>query len=127
MRVLYDELSRQFPEIRDRLEHDHDLPYCLMGALADWLVELPQSEFTSDVINRLVAFSRWCEEQPRGEDARTDLPTIVTVALYEKLFEHDSTRFLLPKIISKEQMLKGADYMKAHVGADNYEKALRYF
>jgi hypothetical protein len=127
MRELYDELSRRFPEIQDRLEDNHDLPYCLMGALADWLVELPPSGFTSDVISRAVAFSRWCEEQPRGKDARTDLPTIVTVALYEKLFEHDSTRFLLPKLISKEQMREGADYMKAHVGVDNYEKALRYF
>ena len=127
MRVLYDELSRQFPEIQTRLEEYYDLPYVLMGALADWLTELSPPEFTSNVIDRVVAFSRWCEEQPRGKDARTDLPTIVTVALYEKLFEHDGTRFLLPKLITKEQMLEGADYMKAHVGADNYEKALRYF
>jgi hypothetical protein len=127
MEQLYDELSRGFPELQERLEIDRDLPYCLMNTLAHWLAERSPQEFTPDVINRIVAFSRWCEEQPRGKDARTDLATIFTVGLLEKLFEHENTRFLLPKLITKAQMREGADYMKAHVGVDNYEKALRYF
>jgi len=127
MQTLYDEIARQFPEIRDRIEFDAELPYELMRHLADWLGERSRQEFTQELINRVVAFARWCEEQPRTEDAATDLSTIVVVGLYEKLFGYDNTRFLLPKLISKKQMREGADYMKAHVGEDDYNKALRYF
>jgi hypothetical protein len=127
MHTLCDEISCRFPEIRGKIEDDAELPYMLMHHLAEWLVERSRQEFTPDLINRVVAFARWCEEQPRTEKARTDLSTIVVVGLYEKLFGYDNTRFLLPKLITKEQMREGADYMRAHVGEENYDKALRYF
>jgi hypothetical protein len=127
MQALYDQISRRFPEIRGRMEDDAKLPYVLMHHLADWLGERSRQEFNQGLINRVVAFARWCEEQPRTEDAATDLATIVVVGLYEELFRYDNTRFLLPKLISKKQMRDGADYIKAHVGEDDYNKALRYF
>ena len=127
MEELYVELADRFPELRGRIEDDAELPYLLVGHLAGWLGERSRQEFTQELINRVVAFARWCEEQPRTDNASTDLSTIVVVALYEKLFEYDNTRFLLPRLISKHQMKEGADYMKAHVGEENYTKALRYF
>jgi hypothetical protein len=127
MEELYIELADRFPELRGRIEDDAELPYSLMGHLANWLGERSRQEFTQELINRIVAFARWCEEQPRGDDASSDLATIVVVGLYEKLFDYDNTRFLLPKLISKRQMSEGADYMRAHVGEENFSKALRYF
>jgi hypothetical protein len=127
MQTLYDQITRQFPEIRDKIEDDAERPYMLMRHLAEWLGDRSPREFTQDLIDRVVAFARWCEEQPCTEDAGTDLSTIVVVGLYEKLFGYDNTRFLLRKLITKEQMREGADYMRAHVGEDNYNKALRYF
>ena len=127
MEQLYVELADRFPEIRDRIEDDAELPYLLMDHLAEWLGERSRQEFTQELIDRVVAFARWCEEQPRGDNASSDLATIIVVGLYEKLFQYDNTRFLLPRLISKQQMREGADYMKAHVGEENYSKALRYF
>jgi hypothetical protein len=128
MKMLYDEIARSFPEIRERFsESDEELPYVIMGYLADWLKESPKEAITPQLVDRLVSFARWCEEQPRGKDAADDLLTILTVSFYEALFDLETTRALVPRFISREQFLAGADYLRASVGAENYESAGKYY
>jgi hypothetical protein len=128
MRILYDEVLRRFPEIRNRLsEGDQELPYLLVGYLADWLKETPSDEITPALVKRVVEFTRWCEGQPSGRDAGDDIPTIMVVGFYEKLFEHESTRLLIPHLMPREHVTRNADYLRQWVGDENYEKALRQY
>jgi hypothetical protein len=126
--MLYDEMAQRFPEIRDRLsDGDEELPYVVMGYLADWLKELPKEDITPQLVDRLVSFARWCEWQPRGKDAGDDLFTILTVSFYEALFDTEMTRAIVPRFISHEQFVTGADYLRAWVGAENYEMTSKYY
>jgi len=128
MRFFYDEMARRFPEIRDRFsEGDDELPYAVMGYLSDWLKELAEGEITPQIVDRLVLFKSWCEEQPRGKDAGDDLPTILMVGFYEHLFDSEATRALVPRFISREDFIAGADYLRSWVGAANYEATRRYY
>jgi hypothetical protein len=128
MKTLYDEVAQRFPEIGDRFrESDKELPYLIIGYLADWLKRLPNEAITPQLVGRLVSFARWCEKQPRGKDAGDDLYTVLTVGFYEPLFDKDETRALVPRFISREQFVAGADYLRAWVGAENYEKAGKYY
>ena len=128
MRMFYDEISRQFPELRGRFsEGDEELPYVVIGYLIDWITELPKDAITAQLIERLVLFARWCEAQPRGKDAGDDLFTVLTVGFYEKLFESETTRALVPHFISREQFVEGGNYLRTWVGVENYEKAGKYY
>lgn len=128
MKLLYDEITQRFPEIRGRFyDDDVDLPYVVMGRLAEWLKELPKHAISPQLVERLVSFARWCEEQPRGKDASDDLFTILTVSFYEELFDSDTTRELVPKLIPREQFIAGAEYLRTWVGTENYEKTGRYY
>ena len=128
MKLLYDEITRRFPEIRDHLsEGDEELPYVVMGYLADWLKELPEHAITSEVVSILVTFTEWCGQHPRGKDAGDDLPTILAVSFYEELFDSETTRTLIPRFIPREQFVAGADYLRTWVGPENYEKAGKYY
>jgi hypothetical protein len=124
---LHIELSQRFPEIRDRIQDDAGLPYLLMGKLAGWIAEISPQELTQELVSRVVMFTKWCEEQPRSGDATDDLFTILVVAFYEKLFDSDTTRSLLPKLIRREDMVANADYLKSWVGEENYNKALKQY
>ena len=128
MKILYDEITRRFPEIRSRLfEGDEELPHVVMKHLADWLKKLPENAITPEIVSRLVSFAEWCEEQPEGENAGDDLCTILTVGFYENLFDSDTTRALVPRFITRKQFVAGADYLRTWVGAENYEKAGKHF
>lgn len=126
MRRLYEEICCRFPEV-SRLIHrgDEELPYMMVGHIADWLAALP--EISPEIVERVQAFALWCEDQPSGQTAADDILTILVVGFYEPLFEHKKTRFLLPKIVSKETFERNAAYFKSWVGAENYEKAARHY
>jgi hypothetical protein len=128
MTTLYDEITKRFPEIRSKItEDDKDNPYMLMIELAEWLKKLPKKKLTPEIIDRVILFSNWCFEHPRGKDAGDDILTIFTVSFLEHLFDSDRTRSLLPKIITRDDLVTNADYYRTWVGADNYEKALKLF
>jgi hypothetical protein len=83
MKHLYDEVYRRFPEVHSCLhEGDQELPYVVMGFVADWIEERSSSGLTPELIQRVVEFAKWCEEQPRGETAEDDLLTVLVVAFY---------------------------------------------
>jgi hypothetical protein len=126
MKLLYDEIRRRFPEVRTVFFDDcADLPYSLMGMLADWLKASPT--ISPEVIQRVQGFTSWCEDQARTETAADDILTIMWVGFYEPLFEAEHTRALLPKIISKETFERNAAYFKSWVGEENYEEAKKHF
>ena len=128
MKHLYDELTRRFPEIPDIIfEGDEGAPYLLMNDLARWLSEIPEEAMTPEIITRVVALKEWCEEQPTGNDAENDIYTIFIVGFYEKLFRANSTRKILPKLVSRDDIVTNAGYLRTWVGADNYEEAVRQF
>jgi hypothetical protein len=128
MKILYDEVSRRFPEVCGNIsEGNEGLPYVVMGCVADWIKKVPKEALTPELVDRLVSFAKWCEGQPRGDDAGNDLPTILTVSFYEPLFDSDTTRPLLPRFISLENFIAGADYLRTWVGVENYDKAFKHY
>jgi hypothetical protein len=127
MKTLYTEIVRRFPEIRSKIsEGDEELPYLLISFLADWLKEMGGA-ITPSITERIVAFVHWCESQPSGKDAGDDIFTILVVGFYEKLFEAKSTRALLPRFLTPQDMTANVDYFRQWVGTENYEKALKEY
>lgn len=128
MRRLYEEICVRFPEIRDVLfPGDEELPYVMIGRVTEWLIRLPREAVTPEIVARAQAFTAWCEEKPSGETAADDVHTILVVGFYEKLFESEEGRALLPKFISNEDLTRNADYLKTWVGNSNYVKATNAF
>lgn len=124
---IYEELSRRFPEIEADIKDDSELPYVMMASLATWLNTRASETLTADLVGRVVSFARWCEEQPRGQDAGDDLFTILAVGFYEKLFELENARALLPTLISRSDLVANEDYLTKWVGEDCYRKALALY
>jgi hypothetical protein len=127
MKSLYIEIVQRFPEIRSRIfEGDEELPYMLMRHLADWLRDQGEA-ITPAIVERVVAFARWCESQPSGSGAGDDTLTILVVGFYESLFKLPSTRRLLPRLISRDDRMRNADYLRQWIDDDDYRKALKEY
>ena len=126
MRRLEAEMSQRFPEFAAQIADQHDLPYVQMSLLATWLGSLPDSSVPL-ALERAKAFVSWCEEQPRGEDARDDLLTILVVGFFEKLFESDALRRFVPVFLTRDDLERDPAYWKSWVGEENYAKALEQF
>jgi len=85
--ILFKEIAKRFPEIEGKIQDgDEELPYMLMNYVADWINEMPRKQLTSGIISRVVEFSKWCEEQPRGKDAGDDIYTIFIVGFLKIYF-----------------------------------------
>ncbi len=122
MKHLYDEVLRRFPEVASYVfEGDEELPYLVVGCIADWLLSV---ELDPATVQRVVDFDRWCTDQPSGETAADDIMTIEVVALREKLFKHDKLLPIVPKLMTHEELLRNRDYLTSWVGADRYQAAL---
>jgi hypothetical protein len=123
---LYDEVLRRFPEVGFYVsEGDEELPYLVVGYIADWLSSVAKGGIDPAIVQRVVEFDRWCLEQPEGETAEDDIMTIEVVALREKLFERDELLPLIPKLMSRKELLQAREYLTTWVGADRYQAALR--
>jgi hypothetical protein len=128
MKNLYPEICKRFPEVRSEFFDDEDdLPYCLLHRLVDWLATLERKEITEKLIERVTAFCKWCNDQPRGSTAEDDIYTAWHVAFLEKLFRHSTTRMFLPYIIPKEAIVDARDYLIKWAGNENYEAALKEY
>ena len=126
MKLLCDEIVRRFPEIGSHFHggDDEDSPYVLMHLVVSWLKELGPCDLTPDLVQRVADFGKWCEDQPRGENARNDVLTIWVVGFLEELFDSDVTRPLIPHLVSKENLINNAEYLKTWVGPEDYQAAL---
>ena len=128
MKALCDEITRKFPEVWPLVEEfDLDSPYVVMASLVRWLNGLGPSRITPEVVDRLVEFATWCEEQPRGGATADDVYTILCVSFYEELFRTDVTRCLIPRFLKKDDVVLNAGYLKSWVGAENYRLALEKY
>ena len=124
--MLYQEIIRRFPEVKKQAScGDHDLPYVMVGYIADWLLNVAVSDFDLNVIRRVVEFDHWCMAQRRGKTAEDDIMTIEVVSLREKLFEHDALLPLIPHLMTRDELLENREYFEAWVGADRYRAAMR--
>ena len=97
---------------------DKELPYVVVGYIADWLLTVAKPVMDPDVVRRVVEFDRWCLSQPPGKSAEDDLLTIDVVALRERLFLHDELLPLIPHLMSYEDMLRNGNYLVTWVGAE---------
>ena len=125
MKALYEEAIRRFPEVIQ--DGNEDQPYTVMNSLVDWLAALDPSELTPEVVQRVVGFTKWCEELPRGETAADDPYTVLVVGFYEELFRTEVTRCLIPRLIPKDDLISNAEYLKTWVGAENYQLAIEKY
>ena len=126
MTPLRTEIESRFPEVRDTLD-DEDGDYTLMHRVIEWLRTVPAAASRADLVARVRQFKDWCEEQPRTESAEDDIWTIFIVGFWEHLFESDSTRALIPHVMSREQVVAGRTYLESWVGAENYQRAMREY
>ena len=128
MEQLYEEVIERFPEMRSRLnDWERGQPYLVLAYLSYWLQELQPAEITEELIGKVVDLSDWCREQPRTKSAEDDMLTIWVVAFFEHLFDDKKTRSLIPRLETSENLIVNAEYLKAWVGEENYELALREF
>ena len=125
MKNLYPEICKRFPEVRSRFfDDDRDLPYMLFNRLVDWLAT---QDITDELIERVTAFCKWCNDQPRGSTSEDDLYTAWHVSFLEKLFKHSRTRILLPHLLPKEAIVDARDYLITWAGNENYEAVLKEY
>jgi AcrR family transcriptional regulator len=115
--TLRNEIEARFPEVRDKLNED-DGDWTLMHRLVEWLRDF--NAISTDIIERLRRFKRWCEEQPRTE--REDIWTSFIRGFWDNLFESNSTRVLIPQLMSRgevtnEEILE-AEKAIAHIRND---------
>ena len=114
--TVRNEVEARFPEVRDRLNED-DGDWTLMNRLVEWLRDL--NAISADIVERLRRFKRWCEEQP--ESARGDIWTSFIRGFWDNLFESNSTRVLIPQLMSGEvtnEEILEAEKLIAHMRND---------
>lgn len=98
----------------------------VVGEVVDWLASVAKPALAPDVVQRVLDFHRWCQDQPRGESAFDDILTIEMVAFFENLFDHDALLPLVVKLASREDLVHNEKYLTTWVGADRYQAALRF-
>ena len=124
--VLIKELVGRFPEVLPSMsEGDEELPYIVTDYLIDWL----RTEFKAGpkpkIADRLVSFSNWVKSDPKvGSE---DITTPFVVGIVEKLFEHPELTCLVPRIMSKSELLENEKYLTSWVGEANYRRALNMY
>jgi len=127
MQSLHAEICRRFPEIRDAIDETSDEPYMVMWSLVQYLSELSSDQLTPELIDRVVAFSQWCEDQPAGKSAADDLRTILVVGFYEELLKHETTRVLIPYLIDRQDFTSNESYIKSWCGEESYTLTLALY
>jgi len=128
MKRLTNEILQRFPEVAPSVfKGDEDLPYVMMGHLSHWVLSQVKTGPAPGLISRIKEFSKWCETQPRGENASDDIWTIYVVGFHEEMFEDEKTRSIIPTLATRQELLDNRDYLIAWVGWQAYEDALKKF
>ena len=125
---LADEVFRVFPEMQGLCsEGDEQLPYVLMANLVAFLEKQADPALPLETLRRVKEFNFWCQNQPRGEDAGSDVLTIAAVGLFEKVLTSDKLHYLVPTLISKADLVKSRHYLVSWAGEENYARALALY
>jgi hypothetical protein len=128
MPQLADEMFQLFPELKGlSSEGDEELPYVLMANFIEFLEKQADPALPPETIRRLMEFNRWCQNQPRGEDAGSDVLTILAVGLLEKVLSSDKLHHLTPTLVSKSDLVNARNYLVSWVGEENYDRALALY
>lgn len=128
MKELTDEILKRFPEVEASVfEGDDELPYLMMGHVADWVLTQVGPPLAPGIVNRVVDFCSWCTSHPRGDTAADDILTIWTVGFYEKMLENEATHPLIPEIVTKQELINNREYLVNWVGQDAYVAALKRY
>ena len=101
------------------------MTYLVVGYIAEWLRTVAKPTFDPHIIQRIDDFDRWCVAQPRGKTAADDILSIEMMALREELLEADELLPLIPRLMSREELVQNKDHLVTWVGADRYDAALR--
>jgi hypothetical protein len=72
-------------------------------------------------------FNLWCQNQPREDDAGSDVLTILVVGLLEKVLASDKLHYLVPTLISKVDFVNSRSYLVSWVGEENFGRALALY
>lgn len=128
MKQLAEEILKRFPEVAPSVfEGDEELSFVMMAHLGKWVVDQAKAGVAPGLVPRIKAFAKWCETQPRGDDAADDIWTIYVVGFYEELFEDEKTRSLIPSLATRQELIDNRDYLITWVGYPAYEEALKKF
>jgi hypothetical protein len=123
-----DEVFRIFPEVKGVCsEGDEQLPYVLMANLVAFLEKQADPALPLGIFRRVKEFNLWCQNQPRGEDAGSDILTIVVVGLFEKVLVSDKLHHLVPALIAKADLLKSRQYLVSWAGEKSHGRALALY
>jgi hypothetical protein len=124
---LLDEMLIRFPEAKEEILADYELPYLAMGNLVDWLNSVGRNSYEPQLIQRVIDFANWCELQPGIETASDDIYTVLVVAFYERLFLLENTKSLIRHLLSKADLERDREYFIQWVGRDNFDQTLKYY
>jgi hypothetical protein len=125
---ISDQVLRLFPQVKEvSSEGDEALPYVFVGNLVDYLETQADPDLSVDLIQRVQKFTAWVRVQARGKDATDDVFTIFTVGFIEKLFESRKLHPLMPKLLSKEDLITSRAYLIQWVGEENFDRALALY
>jgi hypothetical protein len=128
MKHLTNEILQRFPEVAPSVfEGDEELPYVMMAHLSHWVLLQAKAGPAPGLIPRIKEFSKWCETQPRGDDASDDIWTVYVVGFFEEMFEDEKTRSIIPTLATRQELIANRDYLIAWVGWQAYEAALKKF
>jgi hypothetical protein len=125
---LADVIFRVFPEVKGlSSKGDEQLPYVLMANFVEFLEKQADPALPPETLRRVVEFNLWCQSQPRGEDAGSDVLTILVVGLLEKALASDKLHYLVPTLISKVDLVNSRNYLVSWIGEENYGRALALY
>ncbi len=65
--------------------------------------------------------------QPRGQTAEDDISTFMICGFAEHLFEHDKLLPLIPRIMSKAELMGIADLIKRREGEERFNQVAKLF
>jgi hypothetical protein len=79
------------------------------------------------LIARIYEFAHWCEEQPRGATAETDLATCVSVSFFEHIIELSEARDDMPRWFSLEEFNKMESVFRYHLSDKDFDQLKKSF
>jgi hypothetical protein len=121
------EALKRFPEISEEECSDWDNPYSCWNSLIFLFEDAYQEPRNEDSIKRICEYSEWCLEQPQGETAEDDLPTIVCVCFLEHIPTIPAAMEDMPRWIPYKNVQVSAEIFSYMVGNEGYQKILAVY
>ncbi len=118
--------EQMFPELADRVR-TAKTPYLLWFELRDAFESAYGSPRDESLIERIYRYADWCIDQPRGQTAKDDLATCVSVSFYEHIPECPAARADMPRWFLLEDVLGMEKLFRYHLSETEWQDLRRYF